>query len=206
MFRYILISFGFLGFAFYELSGGADFDPVATRMARLEAEAPTPFDQPDTREETRLAAAEVAPLNQLDNETVTRVSLNLVSLQDALDQSGDAAQVPAQPVINAAAPADVPVNVPVITASADTPAIIPSLIAPQDTTAALTEPETELRRVTGNRVNVRGGPSTSYAVVGKLSRGDAVEVLEDTGSGWVKMRAVDTGEIGWLADFLLTES
>jgi uncharacterized protein YgiM (DUF1202 family) len=64
----------------------------------------------------------------------------------------------------------------------------------------------DIRTVSGNRVNVRGGPSTNFSVVSKLIRGDAVEILEDNGNGWVKMRSVLTGEEGWMADFLLSES
>lgn len=51
--------------------------------------------------------------------------------------------------------------------------------------------------------NVRGGPGTDYGVVTKLTSGDAVEVLMDNGDGWVKMRPVDGGVEGWMADFLL---
>ena len=35
--RLILISFGFLAFAFYELSGGADFDPDAYKAQQIAA-------------------------------------------------------------------------------------------------------------------------------------------------------------------------
>ena len=62
---------------------------------------------------------------------------------------------------------------------------------------------TDIRTVSGNRVNVRGGPGTDFNIVGKLVRGDAVEIIEDNGNGWVLMRSVETGAQGWLADFLL---
>ena len=40
--------------------------------------------------------------------------------------------------------------------------------------------------------------------VGKLGKGDAVEVIEDNGAGWVRFRSVDGSESGWMADFLLS--
>ena len=67
-------------------------------------------------------------------------------------------------------------------------------------------PVYEIRTVTGNRVNVRGGPGTTFGVVGKLVRGDEVEILDDIGTGWVRFRAVDSDTQGWLADFLLTDN
>lgn len=214
MFRFILVSLGFLGWAFYEMSGGSDFDPVATRMARIEPVAETPFDAPaENSNQVVLASAsgDVVDTDPFENEAVTRVSLNLTSLQDALDQSGDAAVV--TPAVTAVDPAVVPTNVAITTASADTPAIIPSLIVQDDTATATASPAAlvseiglDIRTVSGNRVNVRGGPSTNFSVVSKLVRGDAVEILEDNGNGWVKMRSVLTGEEGWMADFLLSES
>jgi len=101
----------------------------------------------------------------------------------------------------------VPVNTDTTVSSADTPAIIPSLITPNDTGAASANAAvafSDVRKVSGNRVNVRGGPGTDYNVVSRLVRGDAVEIIEDNGDGWVLMRPVDGGEEGWMADFLLT--
>ena len=36
MARFIIVTFGFLAFAFYEMSGGADFDAEETRLSRIE--------------------------------------------------------------------------------------------------------------------------------------------------------------------------
>ena len=46
---------------------------------------------------------------------------------------------------------------------------------------------TEYKVITGNSVNVRSGPSTSYSSIGKLNKGDKVEYLGDSGS-WVKVK------------------
>ena len=39
--RFILLTFGFLGWAFYEMSGGADFQPASARMAANADQTPT---------------------------------------------------------------------------------------------------------------------------------------------------------------------
>ena len=88
--------------------------------------------------------------------------------------------------------------------SSETPQIIlPSLIATTNNSNTDTSGG-DVRTVSGNLVNLRGGPSTDYGIVSKLARGDEVRILEDNGDGWVRMQPVDGGEAGWMADFLLT--
>ena len=145
---------------------------------------------------------------------VTRVALNLTTLQDASDDAARviADQVAAQVASNIDPESGVAVNAGLTLTSADTPAIIPSLIDPNDTGAATVQTaalqndtvNTDIRIVSGNRVNVRGGPGTDFGIVGKLVRGDSVEIIEDNGDGWVRMRSVNSEAQGWLADFLLT--
>lgn len=180
---FILLTFGFLGFAFYEMSGGADFEPASAKMAAA---------APKAAAESKIAEAPVAQpavvttasITKIDSTPdVTRVSLNLTD-------------------VSAAAEAVQPAQAKIID-SAETPQIIlPSLIATTDTNGV--SADGDVRTVSGNRVNVRGGPSTNYGVVSKLTRGEEVRILEDNGDGWVRMQPVDGGESGWMADFLLT--
>ncbi|MCX7566798.1 SH3 domain-containing protein [Sulfitobacter sp. F26169L] len=181
---FILLTFGFLAFAFYELSGGADFEPASKRMAQAEPQAI----EPEATETVVVAAANPQPDNtasitKIDsNPSVTRVSLNLTNVNDAIAEATE----------------------PTVTDSTETPQIIlPSLIANTNASDAA-ETERDIRTVSGSRVNVRGGPSTDYGIVSKLTRGEAVQILEDNGDGWVRMKPVDGGETGWMADFLLT--
>jgi hypothetical protein len=214
--RFVLLCFGFLGWAFYEMSGGSDFESASDRVARLNpAPAVTVLAVDETAEDAPVStAATVVDIDPPNSETeVTRVSLNLTTLEDSTQGSTENAAQPT--TANTAANVDpetgVAVNTGLSLASADTPAIIPSLIAPNDTGAATVQTAslqsntsgTDIRTVSGNRVNVRGGPGTDFNVVGKLVRGDSVEIIEDNGNGWVLMRSVDTGAQGWLADFLL---
>ena len=73
---------------------------------------------------------------------------------------------------------------------------------------AIVEPEiiADLRDVTAARVNMRNGPGQNFDVIAKLTNGQQVEILQDPGDGWVKLRVGDTGREGWMADFLLTAS
>ena len=52
-------------------------------------------------------------------------------------------------------------------------------------------------QVTGSRVNLRAGPSTSDAVVGQLVRGTEAEVLNQ-GDGWYQIQTSDGAYVGWI--------
>jgi hypothetical protein len=197
--RFIFLSFGFLGWSFYEMSGGSDFDADAIRAARLAAaEEPAVIVQKEivtTPQPVVLAAAPKVVVDTdppLDNG-VTRVSLNLTTLGDV--SSGADREI-------------VPQNASLVTSSADTPAIIPSLIDPNDgvsnAVSIPTSAAADIRTVSGNRVNVRGGPGTDFGVVSRLVRGDEVKIIQDDGNGWVRFEPLDGGTGGWMADFLLT--
>ena len=89
-----------------------------------------------------------------------------------------------------------------ITASLATPAIVQEIPAvPQAPIAAI-----DLRQVSGARVNMRAGPSTSYSVLDTLARGTNAEVIEVTADGWARIRVTSTDQIGWMAARLLSGS
>ncbi len=186
---FILLTFGFLGFAFYEMSGGSEFEPA---IARLEASIPQETEvEQVARAVTEAPAPSMIensePITRMDStQSVTRVALNLTTVADA------------QEAVTTEASANA-----VIIDSSETPQIIlPSLIATTNNSGDSFD--ADVRTVSGNRVNVRGGPSTNYGVVNKLTRGDEVRILEDNGVGWVRMQPLGGGEAGWMADFLLT--
>lgn len=66
---------------------------------------------------------------------------------------------------------------------------------------AAAEPSVQhvLGKVTGSSVNLRVGPSTGDAVLTSLIRGEQVEVIGATGTGWAQIRAVSTGVEGFIA-------
>lgn len=197
MTRFILISFLFLGFAFYQLSGGSDFDAEATRLSRVEAEP----------EVTKQATAQRSPARSIDPvpENVTRVKLDLNSLDDVL-RPGARRQAPT--VVATALTTEEDASQPVEVLPSlliDQPVIRPVDFGVAPARAVTGTAPKQVRQVTGSSVNVRGGPGTEYSVVNRLVRGDEVEVLQDPGNGWVKLRPVDGGPVGWMAEFLLTQ-
>lgn len=186
---FILLTFGFLGFAFYEMSGGSEFEPASAKMASAapqEVAEPKVAEAPAAKPVVEAAEAiTTASITKIDSTPdVTRVSLNLTDVSAAAAEATQPAEV-------------------TIIDSAETPQIIlPSLIATTNSNGI--SASADIRTVSGNRVNVRGGPSTNYGIVSKLTRGEEVQILEDNGDGWVRMQPVDGGESGWMADFLLT--
>lgn len=59
--------------------------------------------------------------------------------------------------------------------------------------------------VSGSRVNVRGGPSTSYGVIASVTYGTEVQDLGDAGQGWRAIR-LPSGDRGYMAARFLTET
>ena len=202
MARFIIVTFGFLAFAFYEMSGGSDFDAEATRLARIEA--PVAVDTAPL-EQVVVAEAEVEPVVP---ENVTRVALNLNTVNDVLRPQRTVRTTAAR------APAAQAETTDVAALEAEPTVILPSLIlgdaviTPVEfgTTETVTGDELlDVRAVSARSVNVRGGPGTDYSVVSRLTRGAQVEILQDPGNGWVKLRPLDGGTVGWMADFLLNK-
>ncbi len=202
MARFILAVFTLLGWAFYELSGGADFEPASARVADVTTTELNPARVADAAQ-TSVDAQASEPVE------VTRVALNLTSVEDVSAAPRTADETTATQDARAETP-----QVTKAVQIAQDVAIVPSLIAnaspeilpvpvraePDVTRASFNE----VRVVNANRVNVRGGPGTSYPVTAKLLLGDKVEILEDTGTGWVRFVTANGATSGWIADFLLS--
>lgn len=204
MARFILVCFAFLAFAFYELSGGSDFDPEETRLARID---PPSDVRQQPLERTQVAQAQIAPAPALSgSEDVTRVSLSLTSVEDvvrpAKSRSIQAKRVVA--VQNAVSEEEPTIIIPSLIV--DKPVITPVSFGQRgEEPREQAQGDFDVRAVTGSSVNVRGGPGTGYSVVNRLVRGDKVEILDNPGNGWVQMRPVGGGTTGWMADFLLSD-
>ena len=77
MWRFILISFAFLGWSFYELSGGADYAPVTNSIqVRAQLDNARPKARPLKVDVTRVAASG----DRAEGETVTRSITSLADL------------------------------------------------------------------------------------------------------------------------------
>ena len=67
-----------------------------------------------------------------------------------------------------------------------------------------TESNEDIRAVTGNRVNVRTGPSTAFEIVDTLTLGTEVALLQTTDE-WARIRLLATGNTVWVASWLLSD-
>lgn len=229
MWRLILPSFAFMGVAFYQLSGGADYAPRPDSLQVVMAErgifatpapyVPTPvrvaeaadnggaaLPPPVEPQADRLAAAETAP--SAEDQAVSRALAALDSLP-VTSMDTETARVTL-----ASAPDRFGID-PVLGLSAMTGAITavdPDMADLQvDTGAApllrdVPSTPADIRRVSGSLVNMREGPGRDYAQVDQLSGGTRVEVLESAGNGWLRLRTLDSGREGWMAGSLVTAS
>ena len=170
----MLFTFAALAVAFYELSGGSDFEPPAPRGAEQNA-LRARVAQEEIELQSRSAQATEVVLTT--EEELAPALVGVATLEDV----ADAAEESAQEAIEAAV---------------------------TESVAALLEEEADaapadLRVVTGDRVNMRAGPSTEFGVITQLVRGQEAEVLQDPGTGWVEIRVSGSGEVGWMADWLM---
>ncbi|NVO58660.1 SH3 domain-containing protein [Rhodobacteraceae bacterium B1Z28] len=67
----------------------------------------------------------------------------------------------------------------------------------------LTEPEKDIREISGTRVNMRDGPGTIYPIIGKARIGQKVEVLSESGTGWLRLRVLPGQQVGWISASLV---
>ena len=189
--KFILLTFGFLGWAYFEMSGGTDFEPGWW----LEAEAATtaPGDAVETEELVARAASGAAELTQVaapaDDTSTEGDNIELASLETSVT---DAA-------LTAVATRPEPRTLGLDIARRDPE----RAIAPETARTEEAAPAPDLREVSGSRVNLRQGPGTRHSVLTQLTGGTEVEVLRQEG-GWVKLRVAETNRIGWMADYLVT--
>lgn len=187
--KIIVITFAFMAFAFYELSGGSDFVAIADeKRAALAIE--------QEQEQRLLAKAKAERLRgQAQAEPEPQVFLASTVATTAVEIAPQAEAVATAELAVEAEKVDAVVAEPTIE-------VATSEVASEPQSA----PAPDLRKVTAARVNMRQGPGQNFSVIAKLTNGDEVEILQDPGDGWVKLRVKDSGNIGWMADFLLTAS
>lgn len=201
--QYVLLTFGFLGVAFYELSGGADYAP------RPEFANAGALDAAPDVQVTRLSLADSAALaeqpashaepddsNRRLEEAVLKA---LLSPATETDTASDAEPTHSLHRVKVTLPVANQTGVDQTAAA----------VAPEPVAETPPEPEQsaalDLRAVARDRVNLRSGPGTEFDVMGQLNRGTTVMVLEEPGDGWVMLQIVPGGEIGWTADWLLSQ-
>ena len=181
--KFIIGTFAILAWAFYVMSGGSNFVPE-TQLALADET------QPDV---TRARGIDIA---------ITRPA---PALSAANEQPApiEAARIPAQQPLAVKAAYTAPAN------AGSTVAVIgiddaTTIAAPAP--AAVASPDLlAIREVAARAVNMREGPDTSYAVIDTLPQGTQTEIIEADNTGWVRVRILNTGQIGWMAERLLTQ-
>ncbi|EAR49805.1 hypothetical protein OG2516_08623 [Oceanicola granulosus HTCC2516] len=180
MTRFILLTFGFLGWAFWEMSGGDEFELQA-------------WSDVDGGGAVRMAAADPAPAQDEGYEFVTRAGMSPLSIRPEGRPEGEEMLVQASLSTSNSAAAET------LGQWSSAPNVLDAL------TVATSAPQAEARNVVavaGSRVNMRTGPGTEHSVVVTLPRGTEATVLE-TRDGWVHLDVTSTGQSGWMAAYLV---
>lgn len=198
MWRLMTATFAFLGWSFYALSGGGDYQP---REGSRQAEALR--QKADTV--TGPSATATLAQDKIDTVILDAVSMNRTDIAPG-GLGGLTEDMTARPI---AASADGQADE-VIRWTATLNLAQPAATAPLDQIIATSAPAQQdvvrdIRRITGDVVNFRSGPGTRYGVIGKLSRGTEVEVLETFDNGWLRMRAIDSDTVGWVIGSLVSQ-
>lgn len=212
MSRFIVLSFLLLGWVFYEMSGGASFqtptapviaavEPQKARVARVETVAPVTITtrvQPDGVPTEPSLERTPDPATDTPTETANldrvRTSLSQgLSLFPAAAGAQNLTLVSLEDGINGLVTTDQTNDAPARRTEAS---VLSSTV----------EPVADLREVTGTRVNMRDGPGTIYPVLARLRIGQQVEVLGDSGTGWLRLRTVADRRIGWISASLISKS
>jgi len=207
--RFVLLSFAVLSFAFYELSGGADFEPRGVRPAKPEriaqvtkastASLSTPVVATTLVAKPAIARRKIptavapAPEPEL---TAEQEAAGLAQISASLATNGSVFQPTATKAFSLVSLEQGAASIKAVEVTPpEAPAPTPEYV----------EPKPDVREVMGTRVNMRDGPGTIYPVVARLNIGHQVEVLSESGTGWLRLRVLPERQIGWVAASLITK-
>lgn len=207
MTRLILVTFAMLGWTFYVMSGGPDFEPRGIRTA-----------QPDRVASVSIAAPKKVVAAPVD-ELVTRTALKttdiippLLEPEPALNETETKAllsQVAAGLKANPSLFNDENVTLTLASLEEGVSAMQQVATDADPQTPALpelVEVTKDIREVSGTRVNMRDGPGTIYPIIGKARIGQQVEVLGESGTGWLRLRVLPGQQVGWISASLIRKT
>lgn len=239
MSRFIFLSFAFLGWGFYELSGGSSFAPPNrpndTLAQNTVNQAPTDRVQPPAKVQTerlqqaarQRAASLVAPTVLQPRPPSPRVERpaadpqrrQVVALSQIVSAGGDlgsSASAFATTGTASSAPSSdqadfISGGLVAITAQLENDRQTQQRANLVEVASAEVETDNEaptealdIRRIRASRVNMRQGPGTIYPVIARLLNGDEVQVIDDSGTGWLHLRVRKGDKIGWVAASLVS--
>jgi hypothetical protein len=206
MLRFIFTTFAFLGYSFYVISGGADYQPrEGSRQAvalEQRAAAMTSEARPARIETVSLPPAQPPAMIHLASATpgldiVSRSATDLSALGQTLvglDKTLDNSDQP-QPAVDKR----------IESLSLAQPAAFAQAAGyATASTAPVVQDLRDLRRITGTSVNMRAGPGTKFGILQRVGRDTQVEVLETMENGWIRLRLVDSKRVGWVSAKLVS--
>jgi|29_taG_2_1085357.scaffolds.fasta_scaffold02163_2 hypothetical protein len=224
MSRFVFVSFAFLGWGFYELSGGADFTPPERPVTEI-AEAPTPVTNRGSQNGITVSATSLVTRTMIEARHKDLVRARVEERQSPpvlapQDQDGEAheAAPPASASLFTAGLRAGGLQLASLEAGLggglqsdwrEDDAPIAAIRQPglAEDTAAGQSPaaENDIRSIRASRVNMRQGPGTAYPIITRLLAGDEVIVIDDNGSGWLHLRTTDDEHFGWIAASLVSK-
>ncbi|MEO0356826.1 MAG: SH3 domain-containing protein [Pseudomonadota bacterium] len=206
MYKFMFCTFLFLAWGFWELSGGSDFEPPAIvddterQLATYGEDGATTATRSRLAATTPAAGAAATPIIMAD-QTADVVEASLTVEENVTAETDEAATIAALASGITALTNDTAAQTETYAPTTTSSAIS---VEPVTTGASPSPSGADVRQVAGSRVNMRNGPSTDFQVLAQLGRGDEVEVIDSPGDGWVQLRVRATGQIGWMAERLLT--
>jgi len=198
MWRFLVVAFPVMGWSFYELSGGASYEPAenSIQVRGLPNRTPPPaeLERPGARSRT-LAEVE-AMMDQLDREEDETETDDLALTLAAIERDGPGiiAAEASRPKAELLA---MDIEEPTQESAADIDAAVAAALGDVSVDAA------QLRWVKENVVDLRTGPGLTFDTVTRITKGTEVAVLDDPGHGWLNVRVMDSYQTGWLAEWLV---
>ncbi|WP_037255197.1 SH3 domain-containing protein [Roseobacter sp. SK209-2-6] len=239
MSRFIFLSFAFLGWGFYELSGGSSFAPpnrpndtlaqnTGNQVSSDKVQPPAQVQTERLQQAARQRAASLVaptvlqprpPSPRIERPAADPQRRQAVALSQIVSAGGDlGSSASAFAATGTTSSAQGSNQADFI--SGGLVAITAQLENERETQqradhieVASTEAETadlaaeealDIRRIRASRVNMRQGPGTIYPVIARLLNGDEVQVIDDSGTGWLHLRARKGDKIGWVAASLVS--
>ena len=222
MSRFVVVSFAFLGWGFYEMSGGRDFAPPERPVETARAATPAATPAFDAEEATakfqrsaQLRAASLTVNHQTEENSATRPTANpqlrqavalsqIANVGPSLQDSSSAFSTGNTTGLRLTS---LEGGLAAITTDADPGDLAQNVsLAGLDQAEPAPTPESylDIRQIRASRVNMRQGPGTIYPVLTRLLSGDKVIVIEDSGTGWLQLRTEDGNKVGWVAASLVS--
>lgn len=219
MWRFILVTFAFLGVAFYVASGGSAYAPAPGSLQVVMRDKPLfapALDRPApiviANEEDTLPPV-ITPKPKPVSITTRVVApkpapreANSYGGLSALweDEASDAEAMLEPSTYELQGGEDMDLHEVDQIGLFDAETLVHDVNAvPIDEAIIATPTFGDIREITANSANMRTGPGTDFETVGQFMRGDSVEVLDQIGT-WVELRDLQSGQVGWVAASLVT--